>query len=198
MSVKWRAAKNLAEGQLEGRQKLLKNIKLFLKGRGFTFPRPALFLVSILLAGILLFESLLSSPCLHRQSRSGPHAQPSSLPGFGSWYPATGPTPPHPRPRPRLRRASSRANARPSPRPTPAPAAEMRSLQLAGPSCFRGAAAVLCVSGLLPPYTPAGSLLGIGPIKAPARPPNSYLRLRGRGRSLEAGTRARRRRSPAP
>ena len=114
------------------------------------------------------------------------------------WYPATVPTPPHPRPRRRLRRASSRANARPSPRPTPAPAAEMGSLQLASPSCFRGAAAVICVSGLLPPYTPAGSLLGIGPIKAPARPPNSYLRLRGRGRSSEAGTRARRRRSPAP
>ena len=105
----------MAEEQLEGRQKLLKNIKLFLKGRGFTFPRPTFFCVSILLVGILVFESLLSSPCLHRQSRSGPHAQPSSLPAFGSWYPPTGPTPPHPRPRPRLRRASSRANARPSP-----------------------------------------------------------------------------------
>ena len=109
----------MAEEQLEGRQKLLKNIKLFLKGRSFTFPRPAFFCVSILLVGILVFESLLSSPCLHRQSRSGPHAQPSSLPAFGSWYPPTDPTPPHPRPRPRLRRASSRANARPTPRTYP-------------------------------------------------------------------------------
>ena len=63
------------------------------------------------------------------------------------------------------------------PGPTPAPAAGMGGLRLASPSSFRGAAAVLCVSGLLPPYTPAGSLLAIGPIRAPARPPNSYLRL---------------------
>lgn len=100
----------------------------------------------------------------------------------------------HPRPIPGLARACAEpllARTRGHlPRPTPAPVAGMGGLRLASPGSFRGAAAVLCVSGLLPPYTPAGSLLAIGPIRAPARPPNSYLRLPGRGRSLEAGTRA--------